>query len=381
MTDAPNTSSYVLVNLEGNIETLPNSRKLKAEGGLLLEDTGSFNELKVTTTGNLAQLNSFTTPGMVSYNSISGYVPRTFQNGTGITITNPDGQDGDPIFNSTPASTVQLTNVLDNGLLISTRPNLSFSGHNGISVTITDNSPVANAANINITGSGTGADANATYILQKSDTGLPNAQSLGDLTNGLLKVFVTDVSGGTIQNAVAGTDYQAPSAILNSIAGVTPAIGTILVGTGTGFEVLIPGDAGTVITSQGIGLTPRYEIIASNNSIIVVPDTGTTQVVVNNTNYLVNNTSTLTTFELPTLANCTAGTYYRIEGFGVAGWTLTQRAGQQVTVGTVQTTAGSGGSISSTVKTDSIIVYCIATDNSTFATFVARPTSGQVSVV
>ena len=53
------------------------------------------------------------------------------------------------------------------------------------------------------------ASSAAKYILQTSDVSLPNAQSLGSLSTGILK---NNVSAGTgvLNTAVAGTDYYAP---------------------------------------------------------------------------------------------------------------------------------------------------------------------------
>jgi hypothetical protein len=51
--------------------------------------------------------------------------------------------------------------------------------------------------------------SNAKYILQTATSLLPNAQSLGALTTGLLKNTVT-ASTGVLSKAVAGTDYYSP---------------------------------------------------------------------------------------------------------------------------------------------------------------------------
>ena len=50
----------------------------------------------------------------------------------------------------------------------------------------------------------------ATYIVQKVDAGLPNAQSLGTLSTGLLKntvSIISEVSTGVLSTAISGVDY------------------------------------------------------------------------------------------------------------------------------------------------------------------------------
>jgi hypothetical protein len=54
-----------------------------------------------------------------------------------------------------------------------------------------------------------GADPTAKYILQTANVNLPNAQSLGTLTTGLLKNTVT-LTTGVLSTATPGVDYYAP---------------------------------------------------------------------------------------------------------------------------------------------------------------------------
>ena len=66
------------------------------------------------------------------------------------------------------------------------------------------------------------ADKNATYILQRSDAGLPNAQSLSELTGGILKsaVFTGVVSIASGGGIVGVNDYVTPTALTEAIEGV-----------------------------------------------------------------------------------------------------------------------------------------------------------------
>lgn len=61
---------------------------------------------------------------------------------------------------------------------------------------------------INIPSLGTGAPADATYLVQVADADLPNAQAMGALATGLVKNTTTT---GVQSIAVAGTDYTTPT--------------------------------------------------------------------------------------------------------------------------------------------------------------------------
>jgi hypothetical protein len=98
-------------------------------------------------------------------------------------------------------------------------------------------------------GGGSGAPTNATYILQTTNPFLSNAQVLGSLTSGIVK---NTTSTGVLSIAAAGTDYLAPSPNLTSIAGTTNAVGSVLLGTGSGYTALpIGATSGYVFTTNG----------------------------------------------------------------------------------------------------------------------------------
>lgn len=69
-----------------------------------------------------------------------------------------------------------------------------------------------------IVGAGGGAPASATYITQVAESGLSAEQALGALATGILKNTTTT---GVLSIAVAGTDYVAPTAVMNDQTGTT----------------------------------------------------------------------------------------------------------------------------------------------------------------
>jgi hypothetical protein len=318
-------------------------------------------------------LANFTTQtDFIAYNTIDKIIAGSIQDGTGIETVRETEAPGVITINVVPNTTHQLTTVQGEGVSsVPARSILNFTATGSASVSVTDDPTEGGRAHINIDASA-GANPNAKYVLNAAGDGSP--QLLSSLTTGIMKVTTTT---GLVSTAVANTDYQAPSAVLTSIAAITPATGAMLVGNDGVYDDIIPGEDGKVWTSRGPGIQPAWEIVPGAGSAIVKTSNDT---FVDNTTFITNLGSQLT-FTMPTLPNCQTGKYYAIEGFGSGGWTIAQRAGQTIKVGTISTTTGAGGSITSTLPTDSIIIWCVTSDGATTAEFVARPTSGQVSVV
>lgn len=391
MTDAPNSSSYILVS--SDLSDLPNSRVLEAGGGLILEDTGvgplPAGVIKVIPApgGNLAALSAYSssTPGFIAYDASAGFVPRGFTHDSTITITNPTGQIGDSMFSVVPNMTLQRVNVQGNGVGTGTSAStIDFVGSGSVSVTTLYNSGVNT---VTIAGASAGADAAAKYIIQTADAGLPNAQNLGLLSTGVVKVNVTAGTGVLadavpyVSGSTTGKDYMAPSLALGSINTFTPALGTLPVGAGTVYTGLPIGLATYVLTSNGTNAEWAAPSGGSGSYEVVVLPTGTTsQPLTTNTTYIPTNTTTIVNFTFPVTP--VPGDFYVIQGggFSSVGWTLSQTGSQTIQVGyanglALQTTVGSGGSLASVLSTDSVFIYCITTTE-----FIANVLSGQITV-
>lgn len=88
--------------------------------------------------------------------------------------------------------------------------------------------------------------------------------------------------------------------------------------------------------------------------------TGASQAMAANNGYIANNAGTIN-FSLP--ASSAVGDIIRITGINNAtGWQITQGSGQQIFFGTTNTTAGAGGSITSSATRDSIEIVCVVAD-------------------
>lgn len=87
---------------------------------------------------------------------------------------------------------------------------------------------------------------------------------------------------------------------------------------------------------------------------MVVDVTGTTQTMVANTIYIADNAATVT-FTLP--ATATQGSFMKIIGNGAGGWSIAQNASQVIKSNGLTTTSGTGGSLSSTNRFNTVELF------------------------
>jgi hypothetical protein len=142
--------------------------------------------------------------------------------------------------------------------------------------------------------------------------------------------------------------------------GAAPTPGTITAGTGIGVT-----NAANSITISATGAGAFSWISAASG----------TQAMVANDGYYVNNGASPVAFTLP--ATAAAGTILAIAGFSAGGWTLAQNALQSIQYGDVNTTTGTGGSLASTNKGDSIELLCVVANT----TWVALNSVGNITYV
>lgn len=122
--------------------------------------------------------------------------------------------------------------------------------------------------------------------------------------------------------------------------GNDPTAATLTAGTG----VSISNGAGSItINAAGGGLT--WSVV-----------TGTTQSAAVNNGYIANNAGQVTV-TLPAVS--AVGDCVAVTGINNAtGWKIAQNAGNQIFFGTSSTTAGAGGSLTSTQTRDSVFLLC-----------------------
>lgn len=107
----------------------------------------------------------------------------------------------------------------------------------------------------------------------------------------------------------------------------------------------------------GDGYVVIYEFISGSGSttftwVVVTVDTAMN----NNMGYIANSGS-LITLTLP--ATATIGDIIRVTGKGAGGWTIAQNAGQFIQYGSIVTTTGVGGSLSSNDPADTVELVCV----------------------
>ena len=191
-------------------------------------------------------------------------------------------------------------------------------------------------------------------------------------------------------NIQSGTSPIVPTGGTITINGASTTAGSIPVQTvGTGvstFETRIQlsqaiasTDASKVglcsFNSAQFAVDANGYVTSTGGTLAWVNVTGTTQTVAASTGYLSNNGGTVT-FDLP--ASSTVGDVFRIVGVQGA-WTLTQAAGQQILFGSVATTVGVGGSLSSTNAGNCI--ECVATNTSASSIWRVMSVIGNVDYV
>jgi hypothetical protein len=115
-----------------------------------------------------------------------------------------------------------------------------------------------------------------------------------------------------------------------------------------------------------VGATGATGAPGSGGGITYAEVTGTSQSAAVNNGYIANNAS-LVTVTLPSTA--AVGDIVEVVGSGAGGWKIAQNASQEIkwdaggVDGSNETTAGTGGSLASTDRYDSVRVQCIGSNN------------------
>jgi len=125
------------------------------------------------------------------------------------------------------------------------------------------------------------------------------------------------------------------------------------------------GGAGTFTVNAGAGLTGGGSSPLGGSVTLSLGNTwneitGTSQVMSSNNSYAANNAAQVD-LSLPVTASI--GDKIEIFGKGSGGWMVTQNTGQEIFIGTSQTTIGISGMVESTNQYDILILRCITANN------------------
>jgi len=141
--------------------------------------------------------------------------------------------------------------------------------------------------------------------------------------------------------------------------GNDPSASTLTAGTGVS---IVNGAGSITINAAGGGFT--WTVV-----------TGTTQSMAINNGYIANNAGQIT-FTLP--ATSAVGTMVAVTGENNAtGWKIAQNSGNQIFFGTAATTAGTGGSLTSTNIYDTVFLLCTSAN----ANWTVVGSVGNITVV
>jgi hypothetical protein len=163
--------------------------------------------------------------------------------------------------------------------------------------------------------------------------------------------FAANIVSGTWQASTIAVGYGGTG--LSS----TPTNGQLLIGNGSGYTLstLTAGPGISIANASG-----SITISGTGSGIGWTEVTGTSQTMAADNGYVSSNPA-LVTLTLP--ATAAFGTAITVLGKGAGGWKIAQGAGQQIHFGSVSSTAGATGYLSSTNQYDSIQLICITANN------------------
>jgi len=138
-----------------------------------------------------------------------------------------------------------------------------------------------------------------------------------------------------------------------------PVLATITGGTG----ISVTNGAGTISIASSAGPGITWNNVTTTSASAAV-----------NNGYIANDGS-LVTITLP--ATAAIGSVVAVVGSGAGGWKIAQNSGQTVYFDGDTTTAGTGGSLASTVQYDCVELICNAANTG----FVVRSSVGNITVV
>jgi hypothetical protein len=228
-----------------------------------------------------------------------------------------------------------------------------------------------NDANIKYTFSGILEDGNENQLVDFKTVGADATDYLeiynGNAANNLKLEAVGDEDNISIDIVLKGTG------VLN-VTGLFDINGSTSINEITD-DTTLADDSSTTIATEHAVKTYVDNNTGGGGVLTWNEITATSDTMVKDNGYISNNAG-LVTLTLP--STCEQGKVVAVQGLGAGGWKIAQNAGQTINFGSSATTAGTGGSLASTNRYDSVWVLCV-TANTTFCVLGAP--QGTLTVV
>lgn len=318
--------------------------------------TSSANQVLTTDGSNIATFSS-TLPSAVQGNITTvGTVTSGTWNGTVITVTyGGSGRASATAYaliagGTTSTGAHQSLATGSTGQVLQSAGNAAIPAYSTATYpsTATNSGRVMRADGTNwVQSTSTFADTYSASTLLYSN----GANAVTGLATANSATLVTNSSG-----VPAWTASMTNGQVLIGSTGATPTPATLTAGTGVSIGV---GAASITINTTGGGLS--WTVV-----------TGTSQAMAVNNGYVSNNAGVVT-MTLPSTA--AVGSLFSVAGLGAGGWLIAQNASQLIHLGSSVTTTGTGGSLASTNRYDSITILCVVA-NTEFIVLNAPQTSG-----
>lgn len=237
----------------------------------------------------------------------------------------------------------------------------------------------------NNVGLGSSALATATTAQFNTAIGVVSLQAATGAENtGVGYNALGAITSGAVNIALgynAGSNYTSSesSNIMIGHPGVIAESNTIRIGDGsTQTKFFTTGVNGTSITPAGTVVVSSSGQLGSVSSVPMswVNTVTNTQQMAVNTGYISNDGATLVTFTLPSTA--AIGDSVQVLGKGTGLWTIAQNSGQTIHFGSLNTTTGATGTLSSTLQYDCVRLRCITANTDWIVT---GETQGNLTVV
>ncbi len=161
---------------------------------------------------------------------------------------------------------------------------------------------------------------------------------------------------GTDGQVMTGNSAADPAFAAIGTKSALTAHGVLLAEGASAFVATAVGATGQVLAGV-TGADPAWVNLPAFN---VVDVTGSSQAMAVNTKYISDAASGVVAFTLPTTA--TLGQTITVLGNGPGGWSIAQNASQVIKQNASTTTAGTGGSLSSTNRYNCVVLQCNVTN-------------------